>query len=75
MILPTKHIRPADSLLRVGAVLLGTLSSPKTVTELWDDARELVGIVSFERFVLGLDLLYAMELVTNERGILRRTKP
>ena len=74
MILPTKHIRPADSLLSVGALLLGTLSSPKTVTELWDDARELVGIVSFERFVLGLDLLYALELVTNERGILRRTK-
>lgn len=75
MILPTKHIRPVDSLLSVGALLLATLSDPKTVTEAWDDARELAGIVSFERFVLGLDLLYALELVTNERGILRRTNP
>ena len=72
MILPTKHIKPHDSLIGIGATLLANLSGAKTVTELWDGVRQLPGIVSFERFVLGLDLLYAMGLVELDRGMLKR---
>jgi hypothetical protein len=75
MILPTKHIKPADSLLGVGAALLEILALPRTVTELWENARTIPGVGSFERFALGLDLLYAMDLVENERGMLRRRTP
>ena len=72
MILPTKHIKPHDSLIGIGSTLLSKLSGGKTVTELWDEVRQSPGIVSFERFVLGLDLLYALGLVELDRGMLKR---
>lgn len=72
MILPTKHIQPQDSLIGIGSTLLTNLRGAKTVTELWDGVRHLPGIISFERFVLGLDLLYSMELVELDRGMLKR---
>ena len=74
MILPTKHITPHDSLIGIGATLLSSLEKSKTVTELWDEVRRLPGIVSFERFVLGLDLLYAINLVDIDRGMLKRVE-
>jgi hypothetical protein len=72
MILPTKHINPLDSLLGIGALILERLKTTKTVTQLWDEMRELPQIVTFERLVLGLDLLYAMELVELDGGLIRR---
>lgn len=72
MILPTKHIDPFDSLLGIGAIILNQLSAAKTVTQLWDEMRGLVQIATFERLVLGLDLLYAMGLVELDGGVIRR---
>lgn len=72
MILPTKHINPLDSLLGIGELILERLKTTKTVTQLWDEMRELPQIVTFERLVLGLDLLYAMELVELDGGLIRR---
>ena len=72
MILPTKHINPLDSLLGIGALILERLKTTKTVTQLWDEMRELPQIVTFESLVLGLDLLYAMELVELDGGLIRR---
>jgi hypothetical protein len=75
MILPTKHIRPHDSLLGIGGQLLAQLGTGKTVTELWDEMRDVPGIASFERYVLGLDLLYALGVVELDRGLLKRVQP
>ncbi len=72
MILPTKHIHPLDSLLGIGALILERLKTTKTVTQLWDEMRDLPQIATFERLVLGLDLLYAMELVELDGGLIRR---
>jgi hypothetical protein len=73
MILPTKHISTQQSLLGIGAEVLRALESPRTVTSLWDEARQLPGVVTFERFTLVLDLLYACGAVTVSEGLLRRT--
>lgn len=73
MILPTKHINPLDSLLGVGALILERLKTTKTVTQLWDEMRDLPQVATFDRLVLGLDLLYMMGLVELDGGILRRT--
>lgn len=35
MILPTKHIRVADSLLGIGGYVLSILDEPKTLDEIW----------------------------------------
>jgi hypothetical protein len=72
MILPTKHINPLDSLLGVGALILERLKTTKTVTQLWDEMRELPQVLTFERLVLGLDLLYMMGLVELDGGVIRR---
>ena len=72
MILPTKHINPLDSLLGVGALILARLKTTKTVTQLWDEMRGLPHVATFERLVLGLDLLYAMGLVELDGRVIRR---
>ncbi len=72
MILPTKHISPLDSLLGVGSLILSQVGKAKTVTQLWDEMRALPQVATFDRLVLGLDLLYAMGLVELDGGVIRR---
>ncbi|HRQ42093.1 MAG TPA: hypothetical protein PLD25_29595 [Chloroflexota bacterium] len=74
MILPTKHISTANSLIGVGAVLLKYLERPYTITSLWEQTREIPGIGSFERFTLALDLLYAIGSIDSYQGLLRRVE-
>mgnify|MGYP001175073822 CR=1 FL=1 len=70
MILPTKHISADKSLLGVGALLLRRLDEPRTVTGLWEAARGLPTVGTFERFVLALDLLYAIGALEMHEGLL-----
>lgn len=72
MIMPTKHITPAESLLGLGARLLHLLKNPQTVPALWHAAKESANVGTFERFVLALDLLYLMRAVEFRAGLIRR---
>jgi len=77
MILPTKGIGPSKALLSVGAGILRKLGEPKTVSRLWSDLRgasdEPLNI-TFDWFVLALDLLYAIGAIGLSGGrIVRRT--
>lgn len=74
MILPTKGIAPRQALLTVGAEVLRRLPEPRTVSALWDELRtdEQLPRLTYDWFVLGLDLLYLMGAVELERGKLRR---
>jgi hypothetical protein len=81
MILPTKHIRPDRALLTVGANLLGCLEEPMTVSRLWDEIRTRRGgavepaPINYDWFILTLDLLYMVEAIEFERGLIRRSAP
>lgn len=75
MILPTKHIGASQSLLGVGALVLKHLDTTPTLTELWEQVRKVPEVGTFKRFVLSLDLLYAIGAVTLEDGLLKRTQP
>lgn len=75
MILPTKHITPERSLLGVSALILQYLNHPQTLSRLWDQVRSLPVIGSYDRFILALDLLYLMEAITFDEGLLRRKRP
>ncbi len=75
MILPTKHVPTRTALLGVGATVLAELERPRTVTALWERAREQPGVATFSRFVLALDLLYTVGALDFEDGLLRRTQP
>ncbi len=72
MILPTKHISMNRCLLGVGAILLTHLTKPQSAARLWTNVREHPDVVTFDRFVLALDLLFLMEAVEIEGGLLKR---
>ena len=74
LILPTKHISTSYSLLGVGAKILEQLYQPKTVSSLWSAVATIPEVATFERFVLTLDLLYAIGAIEIETGLLRRCR-
>jgi CRISPR/Cas system-associated endonuclease Cas1 len=74
MILPTKHIKLSNSLLNVGAEILKHLDESQTVTSLWNKARVVSHVKTFERFTLGLDLLFMLGIIDFQDGLLRRVK-
>jgi hypothetical protein len=76
VILPTKGIAPDSALISVGARVLALLAEPKTVSRVWDEFRRndvLVPGVTFDWFVLSLDLLFAIGAVELNRGRLYKT--
>jgi hypothetical protein len=80
MILPTKHLRP-DRALLAGADMLGCLSEPMTVSRLWDEIRTARGDrtvsapISYDWFVLALDLLFIVKAVQFDRGLVQKNAP
>lgn len=75
MILPTKHILPAQSLIGAGTVILKQLNRPKTISILWDKVNAYPEIQSFTRFILVLDMLYVIDAIElNDGNICRKTK-
>jgi len=78
MILPTKHLPQDRALLGVGAEILGQLKQPRSVSELWEAVRAARGRnpdsapLSFDWFVLALNLLYAIAAIDHSNGIVRR---
>ncbi len=75
MILPTKHMRTQRTLLGVGAEVIALLDQPKTVSRVWSDLKKSRGEndlkLSFDWFVLSLDLLFSMDAVELNRGRLQ----
>ncbi|MFG2582027.1 MULTISPECIES: ABC-three component system middle component 6 [Streptomyces] len=80
MITPTKGISPDRSLLAVGAQILRVLDMPLTVTQTWSRFRaERIRLghhspVSFQWFVLGLDVLYALGVIEFRDDLLTRRR-
>ena len=77
MILPSKHLRVNQALIGLGAVILRNLDEGRSVSELWERSRldDISGPrerpMSFDWFLLSLTLLYAMDAIELERGIIR----
>ena len=75
MILPTKNISPDRALLTLAGKVFEGLGAPRTVSGVWDDFRsqQQARPVSYAFFILALDLLFLMTLVTLEDdGLIRR---
>lgn len=78
MILPTKYLPHDRALLSVGAEILAQLSEPRSVSELWECVREdrlksTVGSpLSYDWFLLALNLLYAICAIELCDGVIRR---
>jgi len=77
MILPTKGIGPDKALLSVGAIILRDLNEPKTVSRLWADLRRVEEgppDLTFDWFVLALDLLFLMGTLNYDGGCVFRVR-
>ena len=79
MILPTKRLRQDRSLLYVGAEILQLVDEPKTVSRLWKElqsarsAQSGLAPLTYDWFVLALDLLFLINAVRIERGRIEKT--
>lgn len=74
MILPDKYISVDNSLLGVGAIIIKYLNQPRTVTSLWSDLSKISEVSTFERFVLGLNLLYMIGAIELKEGLLQKRR-
>lgn len=77
MLLPTKRLTGDKSLIAIGALVIENLYEPKTVSRLWDEIGRQFrnrpsGAISFEWFVLSLDLLFALGVAELHRGKIQR---
>lgn len=78
MILPTKNLPHDRALLSVGAEILGHLKEPRSVSELWEHVRRdrlqrlTATPLSFDWFVLSLNLLYAVSAIEYDGRIVWR---
>jgi hypothetical protein len=76
MITPTRGVRPERSLLYLGGQILADLDEPTTVSAAWEALtrhREQEGqdaTITFDWFVLALDLLRAVGAVRLRDGLL-----
>jgi hypothetical protein len=81
MILPTKRLNQDRALLYVGSEVLSLLDEPKTVSRVWDELGKLraskceTSVLTYDWFVLSLDLLFSIQAIDFERGLLRRQGP
>lgn len=71
MILPSKHIPQEKALLTIGATLLERLNHPRTVSAIWEEVRQTASI-DYDWFVLSLDLLFTIEAIEINDGVLSR---
>ena len=72
MILPDKYISTETALLGAGAVILRHLQVSRSVTGLWEKTKDEPAVANFERFILAIDLLYALGGVHMHEGLLTR---
>ena len=79
MILPSKHLSQKRALLTVGALILQLLIQPKTPSALWEKLLlwserqpHSTSALSYDQFVLALDLLFLIGVIELEEGLLTR---
>lgn len=79
MILPSKHLSQDRALLTIGGLALQRLHVPKTVSAMWEELSVGSGTdsgslphLSYDWFVLALDLLFALKAIDFRNGLLIR---
>ena len=78
MLLPTKRLSEDRALIGIAGELLVLLEERMTISRLWEEYKEAnnsrpsVSTVTFDWFVLSLDLLFSLGAITLERGMIKR---
>jgi hypothetical protein len=79
MILPSKHLSEKRALLTVGGEILSLLDKPRTVSSVWEELRGAKDKaqrhrLSYDWFVLALDLLFLIDAVALRDGLLTKSR-
>ncbi len=74
MIMPSKFLREDEALIGVSALLLPLVEKNGNLTALWESAKRIDAVGSFERFILALDFLYLLGLVDLHENKIVRVK-
>lgn len=73
MILPGKHLKQDRALLGIGCEVLAELEQEQTVSELWERIQgrreERANPILFDWFALSLCLLYAIDAISYDNGV------
>lgn len=79
MILPSKKLKPENSLIYIGSVLLDILVEPMTVSRLWEELKRLgphgqseQPFVTYDWFILSIDLLFIIGALDLTQGRINR---
>lgn len=81
MILPTKRLHQNRALLTVGTEVLRRLDEPKTVSRLWDEiertyrGRVASPTLTYDWFILSLDLLFTVNAIALNHGLITKQHP
>lgn len=75
MILPTKYVPVADSIIGLAAVLLRIHTPNQTVSSLWRAFRQNRCDATFDMFTEALTLLFLLGAVNLESGVLKWGRP
>jgi hypothetical protein len=70
LLLPSKHVQVSESALRQAESLFEALGGGASVAEAWVGCRVLNPTISFARFVILLDVLFALNLLELDNGVL-----
>lgn len=74
MILPNKYTTLSNSILNLGSILIKNIDGTQTVSTLWDKTRTMPEVKNFERFTLGLDMLFLLGLIHFKEGLILKVK-
>ncbi len=75
MILPTKHIPVDHTLLWAGMEILKLVRQyPHTISELWKRVKTLSAVKTYQRFILTLDMLYVLGLISFKENKIMRSE-
>ena len=74
MIMPSKYLREDEALIGISAALLPLVENNGNLTALWESAKRIDAIGSFERFILALDFLYLLGLVDLDKNKIVRVQ-
>lgn len=73
--MPSKYLKEDEALIGVSAALLSLIEGNGNLSEIWESAKKIKAIGSFERFILALNFLYLLDLVDlHENKIVRTQK-
>lgn len=74
MILPTKHTAANEALIGAGALILQQTSKPVLLSNLWEAVKANPAVLTYERFILTLDMLHIIGVIDIEDNMVMRVQ-